>query len=328
MKGFWDNTLKPAFEAIQTVLVDTVIPAVKQGLQEFQTKAEVVFKAVKGFWDNTLKPAIEAIKKTVVDTVVPKAKTAFDELSSKVEVVFGAIKTFWEETLKPVFDKIGGAVSTIKTGFDTTFDGVSTKVENVFNAIKGFWDNTLKPVFDKIGEVLNTLSGTWDLVFGGFQTTVNSIFGDAVGGIKDTISGALSFVEGLFANIKLELPDIPLPHFSVNWMDIAGLVSIPTISVDWYRKAMDQAYMLTNPTIFGAMGGRALGGGEAGAEMVIGRDTMMNMIRDAVGGDGTLYAEIPIYMDSKLISKYTADNAVARISRNQASALKARGAYV
>lgn len=42
--------------------------------------------------------------------------------------------------------------------------------------------------------------------------------------------------------------------------------------------------LLNGATIFGAMGGQLLGGGEAGSEMVIGTKTLMDTIRQAVAG--------------------------------------------
>lgn len=40
--------------------------------------------------------------------------------------------------------------------------------------------------------------------------------------------------------------------------------------------------ILDNPTIFGAMNGKLLGAGEAGSETVVGTDSLMNMIENAV----------------------------------------------
>jgi hypothetical protein len=43
--------------------------------------------------------------------------------------------------------------------------------------------------------------------------------------------------------------------------------------------------MLNGATIFGASGGHLLGGGEAGSEMIIGTNKLMQMIGQAKGGN-------------------------------------------
>lgn len=84
---------------------------------------------------------------------------------------------------------------------------------------------------------------------------------------KSIVSGGLSRISGFFAGCHLEST-----HQASTL--ISGKLSIdppsvPHLSVSWYRKAMDDAYLLNSPTIFGASGGRLLGGGEAGQEAVL-----------------------------------------------------------
>ena len=50
------------------------------------------------------------------------------------------------------------------------------------------------------------------------------------------------------------------------------------------RSAQQYYVNLNNATIFGAMGGKLLGGGEKGSEVVVGTDKLMGMIRDASMG--------------------------------------------
>ena len=50
---------------------------------------------------------------------------------------------------------------------------------------------------------------------------------------------------------------------------------------------MNDAYMLNGATIFGQSGGHLLGGGEAGSEMIIGTNKLMQMIAQAKGGSNT-----------------------------------------
>ena len=47
---------------------------------------------------------------------------------------------------------------------------------------------------------------------------------------------------------------------------------------------MKNGMILNNPTIFGAMNGKLLGGGEAGSEAIIGTNALMRMIQSASQG--------------------------------------------
>ena len=98
---------------------------------------------------------------------------------------------------------------------------------------------------------------------------------------KTLISNAIDRIKGLF-NFTWSFPKLKMPHFSWYWQSIGGLVSIPMISVDWYKKAMNGGMILNNPTIFGAQNGQLLGAGEAGSETVVGTQSLMDMIRKAV----------------------------------------------
>jgi phage-related protein len=86
-------------------------------------------------------------------------------------------------------------------------------------------------------------------------------------------------------------PKMKLPHFSISGsLDIAQ-GTVPTVSVEWFKKAMDNAMLLDKPTIFGynSANGKLLGAGEAGSEVVAGSTTLMNMIQNAVAEqNGTL----------------------------------------
>lgn len=67
---------------------------------------------------------------------------------------------------------------------------------------------------------------------------------------------------------------------------------------------MDDAYILSNPTIFGMSGGSLLGGGEVGPEAVVGTDKLGAIVREAVasviGGSSTI---IPVYIGQERIEE-------------------------
>ena len=85
-------------------------------------------------------------------------------------------------------------------------------------------------------------------------------------------------------DVSWSFPSPNIPQFSWYWQYVGGILSIPRFSIDWYKKAMDNPMILSSPTIFGMSGNHLLGGGEAGSEMIVGVQTLMDSIRQAVAG--------------------------------------------
>jgi phage-related protein len=79
-------------------------------------------------------------------------------------------------------------------------------------------------------------------------------------------------------------PKMKLPHFTIQGSLDLETGSVPTVSVEWFKKAMNNAMILDKPTIFGynTANGNYLGAGDAGSEVVAGSTTLMNMIQSAV----------------------------------------------
>ena len=150
--------------------------------------------------------------------------------------------------------------------------------------------------------------------FGQVNDAVKKSMDDA----KSNVSKALDDIKGMCANTKLSLnQSMALPHFSLSGSFNAQRGTVPTVNVQWYRKAYDNAYMLNNAAIFGSMNGSYLAGGEHGSEMVVGTDKMMSMISAAQNSGGTMqmlnriYAMLgtylpqanTVYLDGEKVSK-------------------------
>ena len=65
--------------------------------------------------------------------------------------------------------------------------------------------------------------------------------------------------------MRIELPHIKLPHFSLSGSFSLNPPSVPHLSVDWYAKGA----LFTKPTIFAGNGFRGVGVGEAGREYAL-----------------------------------------------------------
>ena len=155
-------------------------------------------------------------------------------------------------------------------------------------------------------------------VEGFVDTTKSSLAGipsdvaEKMAEMSATTKSTLDDVSNKFHGLDLSLPKVKLPHFSIQGKFSLNPLSVPRLSIDWYKKAMDNGMILNSPTIFGAAGGKLLGAGEAGPEAVVGADSLRNMIMEAVasqtaslaglvgnGGDIT----IPVYIGGNLLDE-------------------------
>lgn len=153
-----------------------------------------------------------------------------------------------------------------------------------------------------VAPVIDFLKGKVDE----FRATINTFkdgaiaawddFKDSLANVRDKVKEIVDKIKGFF-DFQIKFPDIKTPHIKVGTTldgvgaaaakiyKAFGLAGKPTIDVEWYAKAMDNAMILNSPTIFGARGNTLLGAGEAGAEVVSGANTLMGMIRGAVSAE-------------------------------------------
>ncbi len=106
---------------------------------------------------------------------------------------------------------------------------------------------------------------------------------DKINGAKDAVKSAIDKIKSIM-NFSWSLPKLKLPHISISGGFSLMPPSVPHFSIDWYAKAMKNGMILNNPTIFGMMDGKLLGGGEAGSETIVGTNSLMQMIQKASKG--------------------------------------------
>lgn len=133
----------------------------------------------------------------------------------------------------------------LKLGLTIIIEAIRTTVSNVFNGIK----NTVTSIFNSIK---STTTSVWNGIKDAIQNPINT----AVTFVKN----AIDKIKGFFSGLKLELPHIKLPHFSISGKLSLAPPSVPKLSIDWYKNGG----IFTSPTIFSGVGV-----GEAGAEAVL-----------------------------------------------------------
>ncbi len=201
-----------------------------------------------------------------------------DIWNSIIEFFTGGIEewvSLFENSKKAVSDwtgsikkTISNALNTIKKTFTTIIDSIKEKVNNIISSIKSIITTGL----DAAKEVVT-----------GRLDKIKQTFGTVFDKVKNTVKTAIDKIKSFF-NFEVHLPDIKLPHFSIDpsgW-ELGDLLEgeIPSLGIEWYAKGA----VLKKPTIFDIdpSTNTARVGGEAGDEAVAPVDTLLTYIRQAV----------------------------------------------
>ena len=207
----------------------------------------------------------------------PQIKQFFDDSVQKVKDFVGDTKEKWENFKNDTIEKFTSIKDGAKQKIEDLRDGVVEKVrslkegaEQKVQDMKDFFDEKFGGIADKAQEIFSN---------------VKKFIEDPVGTAKDFVKQAIEDIKGFF-DFDWHLPELKLPHINVGaYIDVPALGTIPDpryLTVDWYDKAMNTPRVLKGATIFGAAGGKLLGGGESGREVVSGEDSLLNMIMNAV----------------------------------------------
>lgn len=209
------------------------------------------------------------------------AKRKFDELKDGAVQKAADLKDGAVQKIEDLRDGALQGVEDLRNravqGIEDLRNGAVQKAEELrtgaiekFQALKDGFDEKLGGIGDRAKEVFDS---------------VRSFIEDPVSAARDFVGNAVEDIKGFF-NFDWHLPELKLPHIVVGgYIDVPVLGRIPDpdqIYVDWYDKAMNAPMILKGATIFGAMGKNLLGGGESGAEVVSGLDTLLDMIMQAV----------------------------------------------
>lgn len=171
------------------------------------------------------------------------------------------------------------------------FESLKNNVSNIFNNIKKVIESPIFGAKTKVLAIIGELQNGVRVGFNFIKSHASSVWNGIKSAIMSPMSTAANFVKAIinkikgFFNFKISWPRIPLPHFNIQpsgW-NVGDLLKgkIPSLGIKWYAQAMDNPMILDAPTIFGMSNGQMLGAGEAGAEVVAGRDTLMKMINQA-----------------------------------------------
>ena len=250
---------------------ETIKNVVSVGIQFIGSLLEAAWDIItlpfQLIWENcgdTITSIWETIKTTVGNAINAVSTT----LSSVMNVIQTTISTIWTA----ISTKISTVVNSIKTTVSTVFNAIKTTATTIWNGIKTSISTVVDGVKTKVTTVFNSVKSTLSSVFSSIKSTATSVWNGIKSAItgpidqaKTHISNALNSIKNFFANCKLSLPHIKMPHFSISGSFSLNPPSVPHLSVSWYK----EGGIMTDPTLFGFNGSSLMAGGEAGPEAIL-----------------------------------------------------------
>lgn len=261
------------------------VPTIIANLADaFSNSAQTIFA-----WG--VKIIAEIIKGLVMS--IPSLIANIPKIIYAIFAVWNAIN--WWNLGKGLINGIKNGITSMGGSLTSTaknlFESLKNNVSNIFNNIKKVIESPIFGAKTKVLAIIGELQNGVRVGFNFIKSHASSVWNGIKNAIMSPMNTAANFVKAIinkikgFFNFRISWPHIPLPHFNIkpNGWNVGDLLKgkIPSLGIKWYAQAMDNPMILDAPTIFGMSNGQMLGAGEAGAEVVAGRDTLMKMINQA-----------------------------------------------
>ena len=252
MKSAWKNLLIGLADENQNLdelfsqFIDSVVTVGENLIPRIQ---EMLPRIVEGI--SKLAQEVAARLPQIVETLFPSLLTG--ALNLAIELIKN-IPAIIESIITSIVMALGDLGILIwekaKEIASTAMDHVKDAVYDGFEKVKEFIITPIKSAFDTVKSV-----------FSGIYNTIKSWIDKA----KNFVKGAIDAIKGFFSGMKISLPHIKLPHFSISGTLSLNPPSVPHLNIDWYK----EGGIMLNPTIFGMNGSSLMAGGEAGAEAIL-----------------------------------------------------------
>ena len=298
-RGLWDGLVQ-VFKNVWNTIKNVITVALMFIVELIKGYFSLITLPFRLIWENC-KGTISSVWKNI-KTVVSTVMTAIAKLITTIMTGISTFMTSIWNAIKMVISTVINAILSIIT---TILNSIKTVVTTVWNAIKTVISTVVDGVKMKVETVFQAVSGTLSSIFNGIKNTAVSVWNGIKNAIitpieqaKNKVKAMVDAIKGFFSGLSLKLPHIKLPHFKVRGRFSISPPSVPRFSIDWYKKAMHKPMLLNGATIFGVKGGKLLGGGEAGPEVIMGLDAFQNMTTGVNGELLSVMNRVLAIMDS------------------------------
>ena len=236
-------------------------------------------------------PLIIEQGKNLVSSLSTAIVTNGPELAASAANAIESFANYISENLPNIAAKGGELIGSLAQGIITHLPEIVGTIAKIGAFIL---KNLSKIATSMLRAGFNILKG----LVSGIKSGIGSLLGRAMTSIKEamtkpietaksTIKGIVDKIAGFFPlSVGRIFSNLKVPRININGgkapFGIGGLGTRPSIKVSWNAKAMDNPYLFSNATLFGA--------GEKGDEMLYGRAALMRDIKEATskGGGGVV----------------------------------------
>lgn len=281
--NLWNQVKAVFFDLAETVrsIWETIKAVIQVALMAIGEILNIGFNLItlpfQFIWENCKEYIIavwEAIKSAI--------NTALNAINSVITTVMNAIRSVISSVMNVIRPIVVNAWNAIRNTVSTVMNTIQSVVSTVWNAVKTTVSSVISGIRSTISSGMNGALSTVTSVLTAIKNKFSSILNSA----KSVVSSAIGAIKGMF-NFSWSLPHLKLPHVSISGEFSLVPPSVPHFSVDWYKKAMDKGALFTKPTLFDVnpLTGTAKGAGEAGDEIMLGKQTMLGWMKEAVADE-------------------------------------------
>ena len=240
---------------------------------------DAILSFIGGFVDGFLNVVGGALDAVGID-----ASGTISEIKSTVSDGLNAVKELFGNIMGAAADTVKQKLNNIKSAYESNGGGIKGVVAAAQEAVKGYFTAGLTFIDNltggKLSDIKQKFTDGLQAAAGAVNDRLNSIkegFNEKMTAAGNLVNGAIERIKGFF-RITFPTPKIKMPHVRISGEFSIAPPKVPSFGVDWYA----EGGIMTKPTIFGAAGGKFLGGGEAGDEAILPLSALWDKLRQFI----------------------------------------------